>query len=90
MPETETSQQQQPPQEETQAPMDTGVSTETYNASKKEADELRQQLATPKARMDVSDNQKREQIVAMKAANIEFFEKEIFNNSLNEPYKQQL
>ena len=70
--------------------MDIGVSTETYNASKKEAEELRKQLATMKARMDVSDNQKREQIVSMKAANIEFFEKEIFNNSANEPYKQQL
>ena len=90
MPETETSQQQQAPQDEAAAPMDTGVSTETYNASKKEAEELRQQLATMKARMDVSDNQKREQIVSMKSANIEFFEKEIYNNSMNESYKQQL
>jgi hypothetical protein len=77
-------------QQESATPMDTGVSVETYNASKKEADELRHQLATMKARMDVSDGQKREQIVAMKAANIEFFEKEIYNNSMNEPYKQQL
>jgi hypothetical protein len=90
MPETEVAPQQSTTQDDTAVPMDAGVSTETYNASKKEADDLRQQLATLKARMDVSDNQKREQIVSMKAANIEFFEKEIFNNSMNEPYKQQL
>ena len=70
--------------------MDTGISQETYNASKKEAEELRQQLATLKARMDVSDNQKREQLTEMKAGINEFYQKEVYNNSENAPYKQQL
>lgn len=88
MPETEAAQQQQ--QEETATPMDTGISQETYNASKKEAEELRQQLATLKARMDVSDNQKREQLSEMKPGINEFYQKEVYNNSENAPYKQQL
>ena len=86
MSETEAQQQQQ----ETATPMDTGISQETYNASKKENDELRAQLATLKARMDVSDNQKREQLVEMKTEINEFFQKEVYNNSENAPYKQQL
>ena len=87
MSETEAQQQQQ---QETATPMDTGISQETYNASKKEAEELRAQLATLKARMDVSDNQKREQLVEMKEGINEFYQKEVYNNSENAPYKQQL
>tara|TARA_B110000902_G_scaffold100103_1_gene118354 strand:- start:1443 stop:2780 length:1338 start_codon:yes stop_codon:yes gene_type:complete len=87
MPETEAPSQQQADA----TPMDTsGVSTETYNASKKEAEDLRAQVAALKARVEVSDAQKREQLVEMKDGINDFFQKEVYNNSLNEPYKQQL
>ena len=87
MPETETP-QQQPTTEAT--PMDAGVSTETYNASKKEAEELRATIASLKARVEVSDSQKREQILGMKDEINDFVNKEVINCSYNEPYKQQL
>ena len=86
MPEGEVQQQQT----SEAVPMDTGISQETYNASKKEAEELRAQVAALKARVEVSDGQKREQLTAMKDTVVNFFEKEVYNNSQNEPYKQQL
>jgi len=70
--------------------MDTGVSTETYNASKKETEDLRSQIAALKARVEVSDSQKRAQILSMKDEVNSFVEKEVINCSYNEPYKQQL
>jgi hypothetical protein len=70
--------------------IDTGVSSETYNASKKEAEDLRAQIASLKARVEVSDSQKREQIQSMKEEVNAFVEKEVINCSFNEPYKQQL
>lgn len=93
MPESDVSAQQQQQAAgaaDEAVPMDTGVSKETYNASQKENDELRAQLATLKARMDVSDRQKREQLVEMKDGINDFFQKEVYNASQNEPYKQQL
>lgn len=74
----------------TTAPMDTsGVSIETYNASKKENDDLRAQLAALKAKSDVYDTQKREAIVGMKDE-VNAFIGDIVGDDTFAPYKHEL
>ena len=71
-------------------PMETsGVSTDTYNASKKENDELRAQLAALKAKSDIYDTQKREAIVGMKAE-VNAFIGDIVADDSFAPYKHEL
>ena len=79
-------------QQDSQA-MDTstpGVSVETYNASKNEAEDLRQQLAVLKAKTDMYDGQKREALQGMKAEVETFIKDEILGDKAFEPYKQEL
>ena len=92
MPNPEDVQQQQTQQTPADGAIsvDTGVSKETFNASLKENEELRAQLAQLRAHVEVSNRQKREQLVEMKDGINEFYQKEVYNNSMNEPYKQQL
>jgi len=66
-----------------------GVSTDTYNASKKENDELRAQLAALKAKSDIYDTQKREAIVGMKAE-VNAFIGDIVADDSFAPYKHEL
>jgi hypothetical protein len=71
-------------------PMETaGVSTETYNASKKENEELRAQLAALKAKSDIYDTQKREAIVGMKEE-VNAFIGDIVGDDTFAPYKHEL
>lgn len=47
-------------------PMDTGVSSETHNAMKSENQQLREQMATLKAKQQVHDDRQREVLTSMK------------------------
>ena len=74
----------------TPAPMETsGVSKETYNASQKENEELRAQLAALKAKSDIYDTQKREAIVGMKDE-VNAFIGDIVGDETFAPYKHEL
>jgi hypothetical protein len=70
-------------------PVVEGVSNETHQALKTEADKLREQLAVLRAKQEVVDSQKREELLGLKS-DVSDFVSDIAGDAEFKPYTAQL